>query len=151
NARGKPHKKKIIARQRGYHGVTVVSASLTGMPALHSGFDLPLDFVRHTTAPYRLWEAAPGMSDAEFVAKLTKDLEDLIITEGPDTVGAMIMEPVMGAGGVIVPPQGYYPAIQAVLRKYDVLTIADEVISGFGRLGRMFGSPVLDLEPDLIS
>jgi L-2,4-diaminobutyrate transaminase len=151
NARGLLQKKKIIARQRGYHGVTVVAASLTGMPALHSGFDLPLPFVRHTTPPYALWEKAPGMSDADFVAKLAKDLEDLIIAEGPDTVGAMIMEPVMGAGGVIVPPKGYYPAIQAVLRKYDVLTIADEVITGFGRMGAMFGSTALELEPDLIT
>jgi L-2,4-diaminobutyrate transaminase len=151
NARGKPGKKKIIARNRGYHGVTIVSGSLTGMPSLHSGFDLPLSFVRHTTAPYRLWEAEPGMSDEAFVAKLAKDLEDLILAEGPDTVGAVIMEPVMGAGGVIVPPKGYYPAIRAVLDRYDVLLIADEVISGFGRLGTMFGATAMEMQPDLIT
>lgn len=151
NSRGKPEKKKIIARQRGYHGVTIVSASLTGMPALHSGFDLPLSFIKHTTPPYRLWEAEPGMSDADFVAKLANDLEQLILAEGPDTVGAMIMEPVMGAGGVIVPPSGYYDAIQAVLDRYDVLLIADEVISGFGRLGDWFGSTVMGMKPDMIT
>ncbi|WP_413989587.1 aminotransferase [Labrys okinawensis] len=151
NARGKPEKKKIIARNRGYHGVTVVSGSLTGMPALHSGFDLPLPFVRHTTAPYRLWEATPDMSDAAFTAKLAKDLDHLIVAEGPETVGAVIMEPVMGAGGVIVPPEGYYAAIRAVLDKYDVLLIADEVISGFGRLGTMFGSTAMAMQPDLIT
>jgi L-2,4-diaminobutyrate transaminase len=151
NARGKPEKKKIIARNRGYHGVTVVSGSLTGMPALHSGFDLPLPFVRYTTAPYRLWEATPGMSDAAFTAKLARDLEDLILAEGAETVGAVIMEPVMGAGGVIVPPEGYYAAIRAVLDKYDVLLIADEVISGFGRLGTMFGATAVAMQPDLIT
>ncbi len=151
NSLGKPLKKKIIARQRGYHGVTVVAGSLTGMASLHSGFDLPLPFVRHTTAPHRLWEAAPGMSEADFVAKLADDLEQLILAEDPETVGAMIMEPVMGAGGVIVPPPGYYDAIQAVLAKYDVLLIADEVISGFGRLGEWFGSTVMGMKPDLIT
>lgn len=151
NVRGKPQKKKIIARNRGYHGVTIVSGSLTGMPSLHSGFDLPLPFVRHTTAPYRLWEAEQGMSDADFVAKLADDLERLILAEGPDTIGAMIMEPVMGAGGVIVPPVGYYEAIQAILTKHDILLIADEVISGFGRLGEWFGSTVMGMKPDLIT
>jgi L-2,4-diaminobutyrate transaminase len=151
NSRGLPLKKKIIARNRGYHGVTMVSASLTGMASLHAGFDLPLPFVRHTTAPYRLWEAEPDMSDEAFVGKLAKDLDDLIVAEGPDTVGAVIMEPVMGAGGVIVPPEGYYPAIRKVLDHHDVLLIADEVISGFGRLGEMFGATAMDMQPDLIT
>ncbi|WP_454857601.1 aminotransferase [Rhizobium binxianense] len=151
NSLGKPRKKKIIARRRGYHGVTIVSGSLTGMASLHSGFDLPLPFVRHTTPPYRLWEAEPGMSDADFVARLAGDLEQLILAEDPETIGAMIMEPVMGAGGVIVPPPGYYDAIQAVLAKYDILLIADEVISGFGRLGEWFGSTVVGMKPDLIT
>lgn len=151
NARGKPLKKKIIARHRGYHGVTIMSASMTGLPGLHHGFDLPMPFVKHTTAPYRLWEAAPGMSDAEFVSKLAADLERLILEEGPDTIGAMIMEPVMGAGGVIVPPPGYHAAIQAILVKYDILLIADEVISGFGRLGSWFGTDVMGMKPDLIT
>jgi len=151
NSLGRPLKKKIIARRRGYHGVTVVSGSLTGMASLHSGFDLPLPFVRHTTPPYRLWEAEPGMSDAAFVAKLADALEQLILAEDPETIGAMIMEPVMGAGGVIVPPPGYHEAIQAVLSKYDILLIADEVISGFGRLGEWFGSTVTGMKPDLIT
>ncbi|MDQ3561198.1 MAG: aminotransferase [Pseudomonadota bacterium] len=151
NARGLPEKKKFIARHRGYHGVTIAAASLTGLPGNHSGFDLPLPFVKHTTAPHRLWEAAPGMSDGDFTAKLVGDLEDLIEAEGADTIGAMIMEPVMGAGGVIVPPDGYYPAIQAVLDRHDILCIADEVICGFGRLGTMFGTEALDMRPDMIT
>lgn len=151
NTLGRPRKKKIIARHRGYHGVTMVSGGLTGMASLHSGFDLPLPFIRHTTPPYRLWEAQAGMSDAEFVASLAADLEKLILAEGPETIGAMIMEPVMGAGGVIVPPEGYYAAMQGILDKYEILLIADEVISGFGRLGDWFGSTVMGMKPDLIT
>jgi len=151
NARGLPAKKKIIARKRGYHGVTVMSGGLTGLPGLHAGFDLPLPFVKHTTTPHRLWDALPGESDADFSARLAADLEALILAEGPDTVAAMIMEPVMGAGGVIVPPDGYYPAIQAVLDRYDVLCIADEVICGFGRLGTRFGTQAMGMKPDLIT
>ena len=150
NARGKPAKKKIIARQRGYHGVTIMSGGMTGLPGLHAGFDLPLPFVKHTTVPLALWEGY-GLSDAQFVEKLAGDLERLILEEGPDTVGAMIVEPVMGAGGVIVPPPGYYLAIQEILERYDILLIADEVICGFGRLGTMFGCQALGIRPDLIT
>ena len=150
NARGKPDKKKIIARNRGYHGVTVASASLTGLGGNHAGFDLPLPFALHTTAPHKYWEGQ-GLSDADFTAKLVADLEALIEREGADTIGAMIMEPVMGAGGVIVPPAGYYPAIEAVLRRHDILVIADEVICGFGRLGTMFGTQKMAMQPDLIT
>lgn len=150
NAIGRPDKKKIIARERGYHGVTVMTAGMTGLPGLHAGFDLPLPMIRHTTAPRRLWEGH-GLSDAAFVARLVADLEALIEREGADTIGAMILEPVMGAGGVIAPPDGYYPAILEVLRRHDILVIADEVICGFGRLGTMFGSALFDLEPDLIT
>ncbi len=150
NVRGMPAKKKIIARHRGYHGVTIASASLTGLGGNHAGFDLPLPFVRHTTAPHKFWEGR-GLSDAAFVSKLVADLEALIAVEGADTIGAMIMEPVMGAGGVIVPPEGYYPAIQAVLKKHDILLIADEVICGFGRLGTMFGTQAFCMKPDLIT
>jgi L-2,4-diaminobutyrate transaminase len=150
NARGKPQKKKIIARQRGYHGVTVVSASMTGLPSLHAGFDLPVAQIKHTMVPHRLWQGW-GLSDAEFVAKLAADLEALIAAEGPETIGAMIVEPVMGAGGVIVPPPGYYAAIQEILRRHDILMIADEVICGFGRLGSMFGCEAMGMEPDLIT
>jgi len=150
NVRGKPAKKKIIARQRGYHGVTVMSAGLTGLPGLHAGFDLPLPCIRHTTAPRRLWEGH-GLSDAEFTARLIDDLERLIETEGADTIGAFIAEPVMGAGGVIAPPQGYFAAVQDVLARHDILLIADEVICGFGRLGALFGSSAFGMKPDLMT
>jgi L-2,4-diaminobutyrate transaminase len=150
NSRGRPDKKKIIARKRGYHGVTVVSGGMTGLPGLHAGFDLPLAFIKHTTAPHKLWEGQ-HLSDAQFVAKLAKDLEELISKEGADTIGAMIVEPVMGAGGVIVPPPGYYAAIQEILARHDILLIADEVICGFGRLGKMFGCEAFDIRPDLIT
>lgn len=150
NALGRPAKKKIIARQRGYHGVTVMTAGMTGLPGLHAGFDLPLPMIRHTLAPRRLWEGH-GLSDAALVAKLVDDLEQLIAREGADTIAAMIMEPVMGAGGVILPPEGYYPAMREVLRAHDILLIADEVICGFGRLGADFGSILYDMQPDLIT
>lgn len=150
NARGRPGKKKIIARKRGYHGVTIVSGGLTGLPGLHAGFDLPLSFVKHTTAPHKLWEGQ-HLSDAQFVAKLATDLEELIRAEGADTIGAMIVEPVLGAGGVIVPPPGYYAAIQEILARHDILLIADEVICGFGRLGSMFGCEAFGIRPDLIT
>jgi L-2,4-diaminobutyrate transaminase len=151
NVLGRPEKKKIIARNRAYHGVTVMSGSLTGLPGVHAHFDLPLPMVRHTTAPHRLWEAEPGMSDEAFAQKLADDLEQLILAEGPETVAAFIGEPIQGAGGVLVPPAGYWEKIQAVLRRHDVLLIADEVITGFGRLGRWFGSDVFGIEADLIT
>ena len=150
NARGKPEKKKIISRRRGYHGVTIVAGGMTGLPGLHAGFDLPLSFIKHTTPPHRLWEGY-GLSDAEFTKKLSNELEILIDKENPDTIGAMILEPVMGAGGVLVPPDGYHAAVREILDRYDILLIADEVICGFGRLGKMFGCEALDLEPDLIT
>ena len=151
NVLGRPEKKKIIARRRGYHGVSVLSAGLTGFPGMHANFDLPLPMIRHTTAPHRLWEAEPGISDSAFAQQLADDLEALIVAEGTETVAAFIAEPIMGAGGVIVPPAGYYERIQAVLRRHDVLLIADEVITAFGRLGCWFGSDLLGLEPDLIT
>jgi L-2,4-diaminobutyrate transaminase len=150
NARGKPEKKKIISRRRGYHGVTIMSGGLTGLPGVHAGFDLPLGFIRHVTPPHRLWEGH-GLSDDAFVSKLMDELEQLIATEGADTIGAMIVEPVMGAGGVIVPPDGYYAALQEVLAKHDILLIADEVICGFGRLGHSYGCEVLGIDPDMIT
>jgi len=151
NALGRPEKKKIISRRRGYHGVTIATAGLTGLANLHDGFDLPLPFIRHTTTPSRMWESGPGQTDAEFSAKLADDLEQLILAEGPDTVAAFIAEPVQAAGGVIIPPDGYFPAIQEVLDRYDVLLIADEVVSAFGRLGEWFGTTVMDMKPDLIT
>jgi 4-aminobutyrate--pyruvate transaminase len=151
NAIGKPEKKKIISRIRGYHGVTVASASLTGLPHLHSDFDLPIDRILHTTAPHYYREGNEGESEEEFATRCAEDLEKMILDEGPETVAAMFCEPVMGAGGVIIPPKTYYPKIQAVLKKYDVLLVADEIINGFGRTGNMWGSETFDLDPDFLS
>ena len=149
-ARGKPGKRKILARSRGYHGVTVMTAGMTGLAGLHAGFGLPLDGVHHVMAPRRLWEGH-GLSDAEFTAALAADLEATIAREGADSIAAMIMEPLMGAGGVIAPPAGYYAAIQPILKRHDILLIADEVICGFGRLGAMFGCEVFGIAPDMIT
>jgi L-2,4-diaminobutyrate transaminase len=151
NVLGRPEKKKIVARDRGYHGVTVLSASLTGLPGLHAGFDLPLPMIRHVSAPHRLWGALKGESDEDFVGRLADELEQLILAEGPETVAAFVAEPIQGAGGVLVPPETYWDRIQAVLRAYDVLLVADEVITGFGRLGTWFGAEVFGLEPDLVT
>ncbi len=151
NALGKPEKKKIISRVKGYHGVTIASASLTGLPNNHRSFDLPLANIFHTTCPHYRVFANEGETEQEFVARCAKDLEDLILKEGPETVAAFIGEPVMGAGGVIVPPAGYWEAIQTVLRKYDILLIADEVICGFGRTGEMFGTTTYGMQPDIMT
>ena len=151
NARGKPEKKKIISRVKGYHGVTIVSASLTGLPYNHKHFDLPVDRIMHTGTPHFWRDARDGETEAEFSARLAAELEEMIIREDPDTVAAFIAEPVMGAGGVIVPPEGYFPAIQAVLEKYDVLCIDDEVICGFGRTGNWFGAQTFGMKPTSIS
>lgn len=151
NILGRPEKKKIISRLRGYHGVTIASASLTGLPAMHQNFDLPLPQIKHTAAPHKLWGKQAGESDLQFSQRLADELEAMILAEGPDTIAAFIGEPVQSAGGVLVPPDGYWAAIQAVLRKYDILLIADEVVSGFGRLGGWFGSELLGIEPDLMT
>src|ERR1700722_16923282 len=151
NILGRPRKKKIISRYRGYHGVTALTAGLTGLDNLHDGFDLPLPMIRYTKSPHRLWDAEPGMTDAEFSAALAADLEALILAEAPDTVAAFMAEPLQAAGGVIVPPDGYFAAIGEVLRRYDVLLIADEVVCAFGRLGHWFGTEVFGLQPDLIT
>ncbi len=151
NALGRPEKKKIIARERGYHGVTVATASLTGLPANHTDFDLPIANIQHAACPHHYRFGADGESEEDFATRLAEELEAQILREGPETVAAFIAEPVMGAGGVIVPPTTYYPKIQAVLEKYDVMLIADEVICGFGRLGAMFGSTVMDMQPQSIS
>lgn len=151
NVLGRPRKKKIISRFRGYHGVTALTAGLTGLDNLHDGFDLPFPMIRYTRAPHRLWEAEPGMTDGEFASSLAEDLEQLILAEDPDTVAAFIAEPVQAAGGVIIPPEGYFAAIGEVLRRYDILLIADEVVSAFGRLGQWFGTEVFGMQPDLIT
>ncbi|MEO1548893.1 MAG: aminotransferase [Pseudomonadota bacterium] len=151
NALGRPEKKKIIARKKGYHGVTIVAASMTGLPYNHADFDLPVDRIVHTSTPHFWKEGAEGESEAEFVARLVRDLEDLIAREGPDTIAAFIAEPVMGAGGVIVPPEAYFPAIMPVLKAHDILVISDEVINGFGRTGQWFGAQTLGMEPNAMS
>jgi len=151
NALGRPEKKKIIARTKGYHGVTVAAASLTGLPNNHRDFDLPIDRILHTDCPhwYRFHEE--GESEEAFATRLADSLEALIQREGPETVAAFIAEPVMGAGGVIVPPATYFEKIQAVLARHDVLLIADEVICGFGRTGAMWGSQTYGLKPDILT
>ena len=151
NLQGRPEKKKIISRKRAYHGVTVAAASLTGLEPVHQAFDLPLPMVLHTECPHYYFNAEPGMTEREFSLQMAAELEQMILREGPDTVAAFIAEPVMGAGGVILPPEGYFEAVQAVLRKYDILMIADEVICGFGRTGDWFGSQVFDIQPDIMT
>ncbi|TMQ18580.1 MAG: aspartate aminotransferase family protein [Candidatus Rokuibacteriota bacterium] len=151
NARGRHRKKKIIARQRGYHGTTMVAASLTGLAASHRDFDLPIPQVRHTDCPYFYRYAKPGDTEEQFATRLAENLDAQIQREDPDTVAAFIAEPVMGAGGVIVPPATYFEKVQAVLKQHDVLLIADEVICGFGRTGRMFGSETFGLQPDIVT
>ena len=150
-ARGTPEKRKIISRKRGYHGVTIAAASMTALPYAQDGFGLPLDFVKHTTTPDYYNGAHDGESEGDFVARCAAELEALILAEGPDKVGALFAEPVMGAGGVIIPPAGYFAAIRAVLHKYDVLLVADEVICGFGRTGNMWGSETMDVQPDMLT
>lgn len=151
NARGKPNKKKIISRMKGYHGVTVMSASLTGLASNHNGWDLPVDRVLHTDCPHFYRLSKEGESEEEFVARLVQSLRDLIEREGPDTIAAMIAEPVMGAGGVIVPPKSYFPAIQALLDEHDIFLIDDEVICGFGRTGSWWGAQTFGMRPKTIS
>lgn len=150
NALGKPEKKKLISRQRGYHGVTVASASLTGLPNNHRSFDLPIDRVLHTMAPHYWREGLPGESEEAFATRCADHLEALIQAEGPETIAAFFAEPVMGAGGVVVPPATYWEKIQAVLARHDILLVADEVICGFGRTGQMFGSETYGIRPDIM-
>lgn len=150
NALGQPQKKKIISRLRAYHGVTIASASLTGLVPNHKGFDLPIAGILHTSCPHYWREGKEGETEEQFATRMAQDLEDMIVREGPDTIAAFIAEPVMGAGGVIVPPATYWEKIQAVLKKYDILLVADEVICGFGRTGKMFASETFNMQPDIM-
>jgi 4-aminobutyrate--pyruvate transaminase len=150
-ALGRPEKRKIISRKKGYHGVTMAAASMTALAYAQDGFGLPLDFVKHTTAPDFYNDALPGESEEDFACRCAADLEALILDEGPHTVAALFAEPVMGAGGVIIPPKTYFAKIRAVLEKYDVLLVADEVICGFGRTGNMWGSQTMDVRPDMLT
>ena len=153
NAIGKPQKKKIIALDRGYHGVTVASASLTGLPVMHSHFDLPVEAlgILRADCPHYFRGKMGDESEDEFVSRLLKSLEKLIFEEGAETIAAFIAEPLMGAGGVIVPPEGYLPKVQALLKEHDIFLWADEVICGFGRTGNDFGSTTMGIKPDLMS
>jgi L-2,4-diaminobutyrate transaminase len=151
NVLGRPEKKKIISRWRGYHGSGVMTGSLTGLALFHSHFDLPRAPILHTEAPYYFRRADRNQSEEQFSAHCAEKLEEMILAEGPDTIAAFIGEPILGTGGIVPPPKGYWTAIQAVLKKYDILLVADEVVTGFGRLGSMFGSTHYGMEPDLIT
>ncbi len=151
NVLGRPKKKKIISRWRGYHGSGLMTGSLTGLELFHNKFDLPLEQVIHTEAPYYFHRADMAMSETDFSADCAEKLENLIVAEGPDTIAAFIGEPVLGTGGIVPPPEGYWAAIQTVLKKYDILMIVDEVVTGFGRLGTMFGSEHYGIEADIIT
>jgi len=151
NAIGKPRKKKIISRTRAYHGVTLYAASLTGLPPNHIDFDLPLGGVLRTDCPSFYHYGEAGETEADFVTRIVGNLEQLIIRENPDTIGAFIAEPVQGAGGVIVPPPGYFEQVQTILQRYGILFIADEVICGFGRTGGMFGCDTFAIRPDIMT
>ena len=151
NARGLPKKKKFISRLRGYHGVSIASGSLTGLPMVHTDFDLPIKNVLHTTCPHYYRGRVDNETEEQFTDRMARDLDDLIQSQGADTIAAFIAEPVMGAGGVVVPPMSYFPKINAVLAKYDVRFIADEVICGFGRTGNWFGTQTFGIKSTSIS
>jgi len=151
NVLGRPEKKKIISRWRGYHGSGIMTGSLTGLELFHKAFDLPRDPIIHTEAPYYYRRENLDQTEEEFSSWCAEKLEALILAEGPDTVAAFIGEPALGTGGLVPPPAGYWAKIQAVLQKYDVMLIADEVVTGFGRLGSMFGSLHYDMKPDIIT
>ncbi len=151
NLRGKPEKKRIIARKGAYHGLTWAATAMTGIEGYHTAFDAPLDSVIHITCPHHYAFANDGESEAEFTARLIAELEETIAREGADTIGAFIAEPVMGTGGVFVPPAGYFEGVQKVLEKHDILLIADEVITGFCRTGNWFGSGTYGMRPDIVS
>jgi len=151
NARGRHRKKKIISRLKAYHGVTVAAASLTGLPNNHRDFDLPIANIRHADCPHHYRFAKPAETEEEYATRLAESLDGQILREDPESVAAFIAEPVMGAGGVIVPPRTYFEKIQRVLKKHDVLFIVDEVICGFGRTGKMFGSETFNLQPDIMT
>jgi len=151
NILGRPAKKKIISRWRGYHGSGLMTGSLTGLELFHKKFDLPLTQVVHTEAPYYFRRENADQTESEFVAHCVAKLEEQIAAEGADTIAAFIGEPILGTGGIVPPPAGYWSAIQAVLKKHDILLVADEVVTGFGRLGTMFGSDHYGIKPDLIT
>ena len=152
NAKGRPEKKKIISRHKAYHGVTIASASLTGLAPVQRDFDLPVsDRFLYTDCPHYYHAAKPGESEVEFSRRMAANLEALIEKEGPETIAAMFAEPIMGAGGAILPPEGYFEAIQPVLDKHDILLVTDEVICGFGRTAEMFGCTSFNMKPNFMT
>lgn len=151
NILGRPEKKKIISRWRGYHGSGLMTGSMTGLATFHNAFDLPLAPILHTQSPYYFRREDRSMSEEQFSQYCADKLEEMILAEGPDTIAAFIGEPVLGTGGIVPPPAGYWQKIQAVLDRYDILLVADEVVTGFGRLGSMFGSDHYGMKPDLIT
>ncbi len=151
NAIGRSEKKKIISRAGGYHGITIATASLTRIPTNQTGFDLPIERIIFADCPHHYFFAHEGESEEDFATRLAGNLESLIVEEGPESVAAFIAEPVMAAGGVIVPPETYYEKVQAVLKKYDVLFLCDEVVCGFGRTGNLFGCETFDIQPDTMT
>lgn len=151
NARGKPEKKRILARKRAYHGITLAGGHLTGLAYARAGFDLPMsDRFFHLTCPSHYRDALPGESEGAFASRLVEELDTLIRALGPETIAAFFAEPVMGAGGVVVPPKGYFEKIQPILKKHDILFVADEVINGFCRTGNMWGCDTFGIRPDLV-
>ncbi|AVO39002.1 aspartate aminotransferase family protein [Pukyongiella litopenaei] len=150
NARGRPEKKKFISRLGGYHGITIASGSLTGLPWNHTDFDLPAIPVRHVTSPNAWQNARDGESEADFAQRLADELEAVIAEEGAETIAAFIGEPLMGAGGVIVPPEGYWDKVQEICRRHEILIVADEVITGFGRTGNLWGCDTFGIKPDVL-
>ena len=151
NVLGRPAKKKIIARRWAYHGSTIVASSLSGMPGMHRLYDLPVDRILHVDAPHFYGNGREGETEEQYADRLAAELEDLILAEGPGTVAAFFAEPIMGAGGVFLPPRTYFEKVQAILHKHDILFVVDEVITGFGRTGEWFGSDLYGLKPDLMS
>src|SRR5215469_11558434 len=151
NAVGQPQRTKIIARQMAYHGNTCAAVSLSGKPDMHAGFGLPFANFKHTAFPHYYRRHQPGETEIEFSTRMAKSLEALIVAEGPDTIAAFFAEPVMGAGGAVLPPHGYFEKVQEVLRKYDILFVADEVICGFARTGEMWGSECFGIRPDMLT
>ncbi|WOI57908.1 aminotransferase [Palleronia sp. LCG004] len=149
-AQGEPARVKIISRHNSYHGTGALTSQLTGKANFHVGFGPSFDRFRYVTEPYHYRKALPGETEAEFSSRLAQELDDMILAEGPETVAAFWAEPVIGSGGVFTPPEGYFPKIQAVLDKYGILFVADEVICGFGRTGEMWGSQTYGIRPDLI-
>ncbi|WP_236841820.1 aminotransferase [Bosea sp. PAMC 26642] len=150
-AHGKPGKRKIIARARGFHGSTIVAASMCGLPRMHREYGLPLPGFLHTHCPDAYRNALQGESEEAFVARLAADLETMILEEDPDTIAGFIAEPVNAGGGIIVPPNGYFAAIETVMRRHDILVLADEAVCGFGRTGNWFGCQTVGMTPDMMA